>query len=203
MKKLICAILLIASVVMMGCSAKTDDIRRVTNSTNPVCSVTPESPINNGSENSKPNTATADVNGYKRLNLTSIIVKVDGINDANFYNSAKPKILSFNLKASENGESATKVVYANFDRYNSNYIFVTDNNVSGSIKLDDDQSLLYSNIYFDGSCGSKNYLLNETIVAQIEKLSDTKAQANFRLVLESNVFIMVMCEFCIEFVESL
>lgn len=44
MKKIICAILLIVSIVMVGCSSKTADIRKITISTSPVSSVTPNNP---------------------------------------------------------------------------------------------------------------------------------------------------------------
>lgn len=202
MKKIICAILLIVSIVMVGCSSKTADIRKITISTSPVSSVTPNNPTDDNSNNKNPNKATADVNGYKKLNLTSITMKVVGSNAENFYKWAKLTLLYFILKDGKDGESVIKLECSNFARNNADCIIESRKGVLGSVKLEDDQSLLYSKMFLDGSCG-KNYLKNESIVAPIEKLSDTKCRAFFRLVLEDNVRIRVACEFDVEFVESL
>ena len=202
MKKIICAILLIVSIVMVGCSSKTADIRKITISTSPVSSVTPNNPTDDNSNNENPNKAPADVNGYKKLNLTSITMKVVGSNAENFYKWAKLTLLYFILKDGEDGESVIKLECSNFARNNADCIIESRKGVLGSVKLEDDQSLLYSKMFLDGSCG-KNYLKNESIVAPIEKLSDTKCRAFFRLVLEDNVRIRVACEFDVEFVECL
>ena len=203
MKKMVCAILLIVTMVMVGCSSKTANIRRVTISTNPVSSVAPNNPTDGNSNNSKPNKATADVNGYKKLNTTSITVKVVGSDATNFYKLAQLTFIYFVLKDCKNDKSIATIECSDCNRSSTECVIATSSGRLGSVKLEKDQCLLCSKMYFDGAYRGKQYVLNQSIVAPLEKLSDTKAQANFRLVLEDNIRIRVRCEFDIEFVESL
>lgn len=202
MKKLMgVTMLIIFAIVFVGCSTKTAEIRKVTTSTNSV-STTPDTQADNTPNSSNPNKAEADTSGEKALQLTKITIKVVGNNAENFCKNARIEWLMFSLQNKQN-KSVDSLEYTGIASNTQNFVLASKRSTSSPFAIGEDCTLVDCNIFlratFNGRQLSKE---NLSLVAPLNDLSDTDTRACFYVHISDDIKIAIICDFKIDFLQS-